>query len=96
MAACSAAPAQLDNTYLPPGSASSAGGSGNFLAAPRHGSGHGGSFAHGGSAPTGEYGAPAHGNGGNFRANGGHSGGQDVPIVRFDNENNGDGSYHYQ
>ncbi|GLV31156.1 Cuticular protein 47Ef [Carabus blaptoides fortunei] len=62
VAVCSAA--QLDNTYLPPGSARTAGGNGHFLATPKQ------------SAPS------------------GHA--QQIPILKFNNDNNGDGAYRYE
>lgn len=92
---CSAA--RLDNTYLPPGSARTAGGNGNFLGAPKQSpgavdirSGFGGSAAGGAPAPAPGYGAP---NGqGQQRSNPA----QEIPILRYNNENNGDGSYQFE
>ncbi|GLV31158.1 hypothetical protein CBL_12232 [Carabus blaptoides fortunei] len=154
--------ARLENTYLPPGSARTAGGSGNFLAAPRGGPGFGGAgggpgfgggagggpgsgSAFGGrtggiggpgtgfgggpgsgfggkgagfgsapgfgagtgfggqagsavnrpfpASPASVYGAP--GSQGQFRSGAGHSGPQ-IPILRYNNENLGDGTYRYE
>ncbi|RZC35426.1 pupal cuticle protein 36-like, partial [Asbolus verrucosus] len=67
-----AAADRLENTYLPPSSAKTAGGS-PFLNAPRQGGG-------GGGAGRGAF--------------GGSSNAQ-IGIVRFDNVNNGDGSYKF-
>ncbi|GLV31154.1 hypothetical protein CBL_12228 [Carabus blaptoides fortunei] len=100
-AVCAAAPASLDNTYLPPGSARTAGGNGNFLGTPRQGGGFGGNAGFPGIGPSSAYGAPAGPSGApagqnNYRSNGGHSANQDIPILRYNNDNNGDGSYHYE
>ncbi|GJQ69754.1 hypothetical protein Trydic_g22316 [Trypoxylus dichotomus] len=80
--------ARLDNTYLPPGSPG-AGGSG--LPAPFPG-GPGGNGARPGSGPSGPFGQP--GNGGN-RGNGAGPGGPEIPILSYENVNNGDGSYRF-
>ncbi|GLV31155.1 hypothetical protein CBL_12229 [Carabus blaptoides fortunei] len=82
IAVCSAA--RLDNTYLPPGSARTAGGNGNFLGAPKQSSAAG--F---GGAPAPVYGAP------NGQGQQRSKSTQEIPILRFNNENNGDGSYQF-
>ncbi|XP_015609901.1 pupal cuticle protein 20 [Cephus cinctus] len=103
---------RLENTYLPPGSAASAGGAG-FIHAPAYtavgssgrpgvsggfggfggsggvGGGAGGFGVHGGSA-----GAPGPVVGGGYQGSGNRHG-QFVEITRFNNQNNGDGSYQY-
>ncbi|KAJ8955039.1 hypothetical protein NQ318_000471, partial [Aromia moschata] len=91
---------KLQNNYLPPLSAKTAGGSGSFLSAPRPTFAP--SFATGsaftpsgiatsyaappsGPAPSGLYGAPKT-----------YSTGIPTAILRFNNENNGDGSYRFE
>ncbi|CAK9833830.1 Endocuticle structural glycoprotein SgAbd-2 [Anthophora retusa] len=101
--------ARLDNTYLPPGNAGTAGGAG-LIQAPNRGSGGpggpGGPGGHGGPGGPGRpggSGGPGFGGGGGspFGPGGGASGGprggpgQDVPIVSFNNENGGDGNYQF-
>lgn len=84
-----AAAARLENTYLPPNSAQSAGGSGSFLrtpfgaqpSSPRFGGAS--SF----SAPSAAYGAPARSFG---------PSGRNIAILRFNNENYGDGNYRFE
>ncbi|XP_065156716.1 pupal cuticle protein 20-like [Atheta coriaria] len=90
---------RLDNTYLPPSSAQTAGGNGNFLNAPsdKYGapSGQSGRF----QAPSTNYGAPVgnsqqgYNNGGQQQQAGPDAG---AAILKFDNENNGDGSYRFE
>lgn len=116
--------AQLQNTYLPPGSAASAGGHGNFLQGPNSGgtsgnylapkttfnnAGQPNAFSHGAQSGFGSL------NGGAFGAQGGHSqqsatysgaggfgggrqgpSGPQIPILSYNNINNGDGSYHFE
>lgn len=87
LAACLIATAtagRLENVYLPPHSAPNAGGS-NLLSAPS-GSGRLGGSAPG--SPSGLYGAPA---GGQARSAEGRA-----QTLRFDNNNDGLGSYSYQ
>ncbi|KAF7399045.1 hypothetical protein HZH66_006942 [Vespula vulgaris] len=99
--------ARLENTYLPPGSAGTAGGAG-FIQAPNRGSGGpgrpggfgpgggGGGGGGGGSYPGGGGGGggvrPGGGRGG---GGGGPGGGADIPIISFNNENSGDGNYQF-
>ncbi|XP_017770861.1 PREDICTED: pupal cuticle protein 20-like [Nicrophorus vespilloides] len=72
---------RLENTYLPPSSAQTAGGNGNFLSAPSN------SFHKSSSnIPSGQYGAPTK----HQSAEAGAS------ILRFNNENQGDGSYGFE
>ncbi|GLV31153.1 Cuticular protein 47Ef [Carabus blaptoides fortunei] len=96
---------RLENTYLPPSSSYSAGGSGNFLLAPRPsfgGSslggrsafGASGGFGHGSHAiPSTSYGVPvvqtSH-NSYNTRA------GPQIPILKLNSDNNGLGNYRYE
>lgn len=101
LAACG----RLDSQYLPPGG--SGGGSNNFhggnqggfnqggfggnAGAPGASGGHGGGGSHGGGAHGG--GAPGgYNNQGGF---GGQNNGPQIPILRYENENNGDGTYRY-
>lgn len=97
---------RLENTYLPPASSYSAGGSGNFLLAPKPsfgGSSFGGRSAFGASGgfsqgsshpiPATSYGVPAvqtSYNSFNTRA------GPQIPILKLNSDNNGFGSYHYE
>lgn len=128
-----AAAASLDNTYLPPSNARTAGGNGNFLAGPNGGS-NGGQFGRVSPGPQPQYGAPAGPSpvygapNGNYNGNGrgnGHAGGPSgsggpspvygapnghqngngngyrsaearANILRYSNENNGDGNYHFE
>lgn len=73
--------ARLDSQYLPPGSGGAQGGfrggAGGF------GGGSGGFGASGAGAGAGGFGGGA----------GGFSAQQQIPILRLDNENNGDGNY---
>ncbi|GLV31157.1 Cuticular protein 47Ef [Carabus blaptoides fortunei] len=93
VAVCSAG--RLENTYLPPGNAQGAGGNGNILNVPGHS--HNGAGAFGGvqaQGPVPAYGAPSVE--ANYRSNNfGHNAPQ-VPILKFNNENNGDGGYRYE
>lgn len=88
---------RLEHTYLPPFTAQSAGGSGSFLSTPFHSgvssfsrgssfgaSGFGGSSAYP-HANVGQYYAPVQSY---------HS--AHVPILRYNNQNNGDGSYQFE
>ncbi|KAJ8937484.1 hypothetical protein NQ314_011874 [Rhamnusium bicolor] len=79
-AACAAAE-RLENTYLPPNSAQSAGGSGNFLHTP---------FKATPAAQAQLYNAPN-------RGAAGYSGPTAAPIaiLRLNNDNNGDGTYNF-
>lgn len=84
---------KLDNTYLPPQSAQSAGGSGSFLAAPHRSSAAVGgssfsgsqksSFSAGNAANTNSFASAA-------------SNAAPIAIIRLNNENNGDGSYKFE
>lgn len=87
---------RLENTYLPPVSSRTAGGSGNFLAAPFKTGG--GSF--GAGAGFGKFGGAS-----TFNSHApiattysaqSYSHSPPAAILRFDNQNNGDGSYQYQ
>lgn len=72
--------ARLENNYLPPSGAQNAGGSGNFLAAP---------FGRQGpSAPASSYGAPAQASSGSYSP--------PAAILRYNNDNNGEGAYRYE
>lgn len=91
--------ARLDNTYLPPQNSRNSGGSGHFLTPPfqqQHGkpsfqaSGSGfpkfaGSASFGGASST------FNRQGGSYNRQAAH-----IPILRFDNKNNGDGSYQFK
>lgn len=60
------------------------------------GGGGGGSGGFGGSGGhSGGAGGGAGGFGGSGGAGGGFGGGPQIPIIRYENTNNGDGSYHY-
>lgn len=126
-----AAAGRLDNTYLPPSNARTAGGNGNFLGTPssQYGAPNGG-FDNVAPAPEQQYGAPVasarrpsfpsrNGNGisssygapsrsagpapvygppSDGHYNGGRAGSSPFAranILRFNNENNGDGSYRF-
>lgn len=94
--------ARLENTYLPPGSAQNAGGSGSFLRTPFGGQPSTARFAAAASpgfsgaansqfssnAPSSAYGAPS------SRSFG--PSGQPIAILRFNNENYGDGNYRFE
>ncbi|XP_011644086.1 pupal cuticle protein 20-like isoform X2 [Pogonomyrmex barbatus] len=114
--------ARLDSTYLPPGSAGSAGGAG-LIHPPSPEQGGGGPIKHsgpigfggpsgsgglsgpsassgfGGPSSSGGYGAPSgfgSGSIGNAFTGGSRpSGGQEIPIISYSNENVGDGNYQY-
>lgn len=91
VAVCSAA--RLENTYLPPGNAPSAGGNGNILNVPGHS--HNGATAHshfGGAQAQG----PAPSVEANYRSNNHAHSAPQVPILKFNNENNGNGGYRYE
>ncbi|XP_057666746.1 pupal cuticle protein 20-like [Diorhabda carinulata] len=83
---CSAA--RLDNTYLPPGAKGAGGGPG--LSTP-FGPGTGGAGPGGGGARPGGSGYRPGGGGGS----GGGGGGEPIPIISYENVNNGDGSYKW-
>ncbi|XP_011496892.1 PREDICTED: pupal cuticle protein 20-like isoform X2 [Ceratosolen solmsi marchali] len=102
--------ARLENTYLPPGSASTAGGSG--LQAPSQGFSRGaggivpggtgafngrgsGSFGPGTGGPSGFGPRPGGGPGVGGSSGFGLSSGSQIPIVSFDTQNGGDGNYRY-
>lgn len=76
--------ARLENTYLPPTGAQSAGGNGNLLAAPLGRQGGFGNVA----APAGSYGAPS-------QASGRYSA-PPAAILRYNNDNNGEGAYRFE
>ncbi|KAI4465721.1 cuticle protein [Holotrichia oblita] len=82
--------ARLDNTYLPPGGAG-AGGSGLPAPFPGRPNGNGGRPGSGPSFGNGN------GNGGGTAPGGGNGGpgGAQIPIISYENENNGDGSYRF-
>ncbi|KAI4493476.1 PREDICTED: endocuticle structural glycoprotein SgAbd-8-like isoform X1 [Polistes canadensis] len=92
--------ARLENTYLPPGSAGTAGGAG-FISTPNRGGpgrpgpggpGIGGGNFHGGGGQVGGGVRPGGGQvGGGSRP----GGGGDIPIISFNNENSGDGNYQF-
>ncbi|KAJ8937481.1 hypothetical protein NQ314_011871 [Rhamnusium bicolor] len=82
---------KLQSNYLPPSSANSAGGSSNFLSAPRpefSGTLVATSYAAppSGPVPSGLYNAPTRS----------YSTGTPVAILRLNNENNGDGTYRFE
>ncbi|XP_019866200.2 pupal cuticle protein 20-like [Aethina tumida] len=91
---------KLQNTYLPPLNARGAGGNGQFLQAPLHSSysnqavfksystPFGPAFPNPPAAPASLYNTPV--------ASSRIHSGPIVPILRLDNQNNGDGSYRYQ
>ncbi|EEZ98926.1 pupal cuticle protein 36 [Tribolium castaneum] len=82
--------ARLENTYLPPSSAQTAGGSSSFLNAPRPSGGAAAPRPSGGAAaPRPSGGAAAFGGSGPVSAN------AKIAIVRFDSDNPGDGTYKY-
>ncbi|XP_077301604.1 endocuticle structural glycoprotein SgAbd-2-like [Arctopsyche grandis] len=89
--ACSAG--RLENTYLPPNSAQSAGGNGAFLAAPSS------AFKQPGFGSSGAYrqpqGGSAQGSYSGGYSQGGKTTGQEIPILKFNNDNNGDGNYAF-
>ncbi|XP_017786011.1 PREDICTED: pupal cuticle protein 20-like isoform X2 [Nicrophorus vespilloides] len=97
--------ARLDNTYLPPAGAGGSGGYNGpgFGGAPSRfpgggggGGGGGGRFPGGGGGGGGRFpGGGGGGGGGSYQGGGGGGGGANIPILRYDNENNGDGSYSY-
>ncbi|KAF7992261.1 hypothetical protein HCN44_001586 [Aphidius gifuensis] len=78
--------ARLDNTYLPPRNAGSAGGAG-LIPAPRRGAENGRPIYAGGVGGGSQY------NGGNRGVASGVN--QNIPIVSYTNENNGDGNYAF-
>lgn len=73
---------RLENTYLPPSGAQGSGGNGNFLAAPF---GRQGPSA---AAPAGSYGAPSQASG--------RSSEPPAAILRYNNDNNGEGAYRFE
>lgn len=81
--------ARLENTYLPPNGAQSAGGNGNFLATPfgRQGASAPG-FSGNAPAPVNSYGAPAQSSGRSYEP--------PAAILRYNNDNNGEGAYRYE
>ncbi|KAK9721340.1 Insect cuticle protein [Popillia japonica] len=87
--------ARLENTYLPPGGAGGAGGNGLPAPFPGRPGGNGGrpgagpSFGNGNGNGNGGGRAPS-GSGGN-----GGGGGAQIPIISYENVNNGDGSYRF-
>ncbi|CAH1372967.1 hypothetical protein MTP99_014426 [Tenebrio molitor] len=92
-AVCAVAADRLENTYLPPVSAKTAGG-GGFLAAPQRtfSAGAGSSYVPPASGPV-----PSQAyNGPSVRTYSGHAGGAPVAILRFNNDNAGDGTYRFE
>lgn len=92
-AVCAVAADRLENTYLPPVSAKTAGG-GGFLAAPQRtfNAGAGSSYVPPASGPV-----PSQAyNGPSVRTYSGHAGDAPVAILRFNNDNAGDGTYRFE
>ncbi|KAI8436111.1 hypothetical protein MSG28_004213 [Choristoneura fumiferana] len=74
---------RLEQTYLPP--------------RPSFGGSHGGSSSFGSSSSSSSsFGASSGSFGGSSGSYGGSSGGAQIPIIKYDNVNNGDGSYHFK
>ncbi|XP_047349843.1 pupal cuticle protein 20-like isoform X1 [Vespa velutina] len=88
--------ARLENTYLPPGSAGTAGGAG-FIKAPNRGGGSPGSPGRPGSFTGRGDGSYQLGSSSGVRPGDGvrPGGGADIPIISFNNENSGDGNYQF-
>ncbi|XP_066601079.1 pupal cuticle protein 20-like isoform X2 [Prorops nasuta] len=101
--------ARLDNTYLPPSGAGGSGG-GGFIQAPRRPTGGTAAGAPGRPGSAGFSGAAFGGNAGGFGGvggpgfsggaptfggGGGRGGGQEIPIVSYNNDNGGDGNYQF-
>lgn len=85
---------RLENTYLPPVSSRTAGGSGNFLATPFKTGG--GSFGAGFGKLSSASAFNSHVPVATTYSAQTYSHSAPVSILRFDNQNNGDGSYQYQ
>lgn len=83
---------RLEPQYLPPRPGGGFGGGAGSGA----GGGAGGGFGSGGGAGSGAGGGfGAGGAGGSFGGGSGGSGAQ-IPITKFENVNNGDGTYHFE
>ncbi|XP_030755679.1 pupal cuticle protein 20-like [Sitophilus oryzae] len=92
--------ARLDNTYLPPAGARTAGGSSSFLSTPTF-AGSSSGFRSSGSAfsgisPATSYGAPSFGGSPTqYSGASSYSTGPQFRILKFDSQNPGDGSYRF-
>lgn len=89
---------RLENTYLPPANSRTAGGNGNFLAVP---------FVQGAKSVfkgassgfpkfAGSASSPTTFNRQSSATYNSHSQSAPIPILRFNNQNDGDGSYQFQ
>ncbi|CAB3224337.1 unnamed protein product [Arctia plantaginis] len=94
---------RLEPQYLPPrpggggGSGGGSGGQGGGFGGGAGNGGLGGGFGSGGGAGNGGLGGGFGGSSGSGSFGGGSSGsGNQIPITKFENVNNGDGNYHFE